>query len=525
MCVDEGGIGDGVHPQTLGAKVPAHVHGAQGVACGREAFDEGRIHHRVHWHPRLPLLEQAHGFLDPPAAAKCIEHATGGDAGGGQAARLHHLGPQGLATLGLLQHAECLNEEPVCVHRGADLARPDEIRCDLLQPFHVLPRDAGIQGRVQQHLVLRRGHGAGSVEQLEGSGSIAGIARTLGDLHNDGQCVMVHGHTVALHLAQHVKGCLATVVGDGAQNAIVRSAVGRHPGAGHLLQQAPGCGQITRGTIALQQGVVRDAVGQALLRNFSHELAGFIQTARNDASIENTIVHGGVDARRVRGLGLPQGAERLGDIAVAAGGARQGNVLLHIAAIGLGEQGLGEPGAAATVSEFEEATAHDAVRLDARGHDLVVQVAGLLVQAVASIGLHQCLESRQGHHVFAAEVAGDFLSEVKVPRLAAAGHQSAAETLAGEKTAVQHLRENLRSSGLVGLGVDFQQGLVHGEWHLRLLREGYGIQRPGARDILTPQALGERSRDCVRRHLRKAGEAGEHRARLVRCARSHRRLQ
>mmetsp|Transcript_115522 Transcript_115522/g.337957 ORF Transcript_115522/g.337957 Transcript_115522/m.337957 type:complete len:201 (+) Transcript_115522:1381-1983(+) len=195
------------------------------------------------------------------------------------------------------------------------------IRDDVLQPPALFMADASLKHRVEQDL-LGANVDACPIQQCERFGHNLGLLHPLQRLHDNRDCVVVHGHAVALHQLNGLPGLLevAAAVGDGGvHEAVVGDVVRLVPCPLHLAENVLGAFEVTARAVALHQRVVRDGVQRCDLLHLRNELARTLEVARADADIEDAVV--GRDIQRHARVAQPrQQAEGPVDIFVTSGG-------------------------------------------------------------------------------------------------------------------------------------------------------------------------------------------------------------
>mmetsp|Transcript_35160 Transcript_35160/g.95321 ORF Transcript_35160/g.95321 Transcript_35160/m.95321 type:complete len:210 (-) Transcript_35160:324-953(-) len=209
--------------------------------------------------------------------------------------------------------------------------------------------------------------------------------------------------------------------------------------------------------MALHQRVVGDEVQVKALLHLLQEGLRLLQLAVHDTRIQGAVVDHDVETLRLLRLQLAKQLERPLDIALVACGADEPHVVLDVTTSSLFKEGLGELSPAALDGELHEAAVHHRVGLNLLCLELLVEVAGLLVLASASVDLHEGLVRGERHGRPRAQVVRHILGESQVLRLRALGEDATAEALAGGEALILHLLEKLHAVLVIGLRMELQQ--------------------------------------------------------------------
>mmetsp|Transcript_140253 Transcript_140253/g.391017 ORF Transcript_140253/g.391017 Transcript_140253/m.391017 type:complete len:387 (-) Transcript_140253:176-1336(-) len=310
LRINQGGVSDEVHLYPLGLHVVVHGHGAVRVAGAGKALDERRVYDRVVAHLRLPLTEEGQCVFDVAGLNERVKHTTQGDVVGRDIAVLHHLPPEVPAALRHLEDAAGLDEQAVRPHGGPD-ALGLHVGVDGLRQAGPLPAvDAGIEDRVEKHLVLTDVH-ARAVQDRQCTVGIPRVRGLPGGLHHDGHRVLVHANTPAVHLRQRRPNLGDVSRRDRrADEAVEGGAIGCDAGLLHVGEDAPGLLEVAVGTMALHEGVVGDEVQAEGLLHLLEKLLRPVHLAVHDAGIKGAVIDHDVQALRLRGLKLAEQLQR-----------------------------------------------------------------------------------------------------------------------------------------------------------------------------------------------------------------------
>mmetsp|Transcript_20031 Transcript_20031/g.51207 ORF Transcript_20031/g.51207 Transcript_20031/m.51207 type:complete len:643 (-) Transcript_20031:163-2091(-) len=459
LRVDEGGVGHVVHAQVVLLQLAVHIHGSSRVAGAGVALYERRVHHRVGRNPAAPLLAQLRGLLHSARVDQRVEHATEGDVVGLEAPLLDHLPKELVAAAGELQLAGRLDQQAVRVHGGLEMGAVVGIE-DLAQMIRIPAADAGVQHGVEEDVVLADVHPR-AVQQGQRLSRLRGRAGLADRLHQYGDGVAVQGDAAAVHLAEQVPDAVQVAARNGrAQQAVERRAVGGDASGVHVIKHPPRAPQLALGAVAFDHGVVGDGAQQALRAHLAEDLLAAHHVAAHDAGVEHAVERDGVRLALRRQEAAQQG-DGLLRVARLPRCADEPHVVPDTPALRPLEEGARQLRPATLHRELDEATVHDVVGLDAVRPDLVVEVAGPVVEPAAGVDLHEGLVRRQRRHPAVAEVGGDLVREREVMALPALGQQAAAEALASVEAVLLHGAEHLDDHLRVPvLDKVLQQGLI-----------------------------------------------------------------